>query len=152
MKEFVEKLIGRLEELSEGELCDLVSHEVCKKYKNCKECYKNLATEFVNELTEEYKHCTLCYLGSPCEYQNKDAILPNELLAENNGWIPCSERLPEENGYYLITIKYYHLHNNVTMGCFFDDGEWWKIDKDDKVIAWQPLPDPYIPKQEEQKG
>lgn len=79
-----------------------------------------------------------------------DAIRIAKELAEeyNGGWIPCDKELPKENGYYLITIKYYHLHNNVTMGCFFDDGEWYKIDKDDKVIAWQPLPKPYNPKGE----
>ena len=62
-----------------------------------------------------------------------------------SNWIPCSERLPEE-GIYVM--------------CCFDDGSvdvlWQKWQEDEtllfyadfdnqirKVIAWQPLPEPY---------
>lgn len=86
------------------------------------------AIEIVNELTEEY----------------------------NNGWIPCSERLPEcENGcetkallfqiketdtiwcgYYgeggKYRDKYFRPYTNATEG--FDARD---------IIAWQPLPAPY---------
>lgn len=65
--------------------------------------------------------------------------------AKNDGWIPCSERLPEE-GIYVM--------------CCFDDGSvdvlWQKWQEDEtllfyadfdnqirKAIAWQPLPEPY---------
>lgn len=115
MKEFIEKLIERLEEESyEIEL----DGAVVASTKTVIELSK--VKEISGKFAEEY----------------------------NGAWIPCENELPEENGYYLITIKYYHLHNNVTMGCFFDDGEWYKIDKDDKVIAWQLLPAPYNPKGE----
>ena len=36
----------------------------------------------------------------------------------NNGWIPCSERLPEEGGYYLVT---YHGWSNGDYLPKFDD-------------------------------
>ena len=57
-------------------------------------------------------------------------------------WIPCSERLPEENGSYIVTsIDYVDTFEAV-----FDAGEWFSIDYCDdikNVIAWMPLPDVY---------
>ena len=66
-------------------------------------------------------------------------------------WIPCSERLPEEDGQYLITVKYkpeadyediYAEHGEWTDGrwdmfCFGHCGEV------EDIIAWMPLPKPY---------
>lgn len=56
------------------------------------------------------------------------------------GWIPVSERLPEQgNTSYLVTVDY----GDITFSCqrFFYNAEiGWN---DDSVIAWQPLPEPY---------
>ena len=69
------------------------------------------------------------------------------------GWIPCSERLPNESGDYLCTIP---LDANETYtevltfykGRFYEvDDEWGAIYHDD-VIAWMPLPKPYKQKTE----
>ena len=57
----------------------------------------------VNQLAEESK-LTPCYLGSPCEYQNEDAKIPVECW--NNGWIPCSKRLPE-NGQIAFATSWF---------------------------------------------
>lgn len=54
-------------------------------------------------------------------------------------WVPCSERLPEESGHYLITA----LWNNeriVTSDDFFSYG-WDDWGRD--VIAWAELPEAY---------
>ena len=65
-------------------------------------------------------------------------------------WIPCSERLPERLGEYLITALsnpsknpissagYYH-ERIKEFGTFDRGGNWEKWD----VIAWMPLPEPY---------
>ena len=81
----------------------------------------------------------------------------------NDGWIPCSERLPEESGYYLVT---YHDWSDGNFLPKYDDTYvrrlhyqisdhfvGWKYPKnvDDRaendchkeVIAWQPLPEPF---------
>ena len=50
------------------------------------------------------------------------------------GWIPVSERLPEEHGEYLVTDKY----GRVTSGLWIGNAKRWK-----DVIAWMPLPEPY---------
>lgn len=55
-------------------------------------------------------------------------------------WIPCSERLPEEEGSYLLTLTTASGIRYVVMGLLFSDG---KFAKHDSVIAWMPLPAPY---------
>ena len=90
-----------------------------------------------------------------------------EAAEYNNGWIPSSERLPEEGGYYLVA---YHEWSNGDYLPKFDDTyvrrlHYQKSERftgwnhprycDDKaendtnreVIAWQPLPLPFRDKE-----
>lgn len=76
--------------------------------------WKEDCFEIVNELAEEYKPgmtnggCVDC---DECEHRSEDClcdISENEEvcpLVSNNGWIPCSERLPEDEmkRYLVIT-------------------------------------------------
>jgi len=57
----------------------------------------------------------------------------------NGGWIPCSERLPEEIGTYMTTVDY-GRHGLATGQRFYHGALGWE---DDCVIAWMPLPAPY---------
>lgn len=57
----------------------------------------------------------------------------------NNGWIPCSERLPEDgepvlatDGNYVYLVEY-----DADLDASFGDM--------DGIVAWRPLPDPYHP-------
>ena len=61
-------------------------------------------------------------------------------------WIPCSERLPEEDTDVLIYTPY----DGVNMAYIFDGK--WRYTSDDEfintvegtsILAWQPLPEPY---------
>ena len=63
-------------------------------------------------------------------------------------WIPCEERLPSEQGHYLVTFP---LCNGDPWACvlsfcngkFYEtDDEWGDVEYDD-VTAWMPLPKPY---------
>ena len=70
---------------------------------------------------------------------------------EPERWIPCSERLPEEDGQYLITVKYVHVDGYDDI--YAEHGEWtdgkWDMfcfghcGKVENIIAWMPLPEPY---------
>ena len=62
-----------------------------------------------------------------------------------NGWIPCSERLPENTESVLITTAF-----EVVMMAFLGTSKKWCYpngrrigDSQDMPIAWQPLPAPY---------
>ncbi len=51
-------------------------------------------------------------------------------------WIPVSDRLPDSDGIYVVTLI---NCNGVTL-CNFRRRKWrWG----DAVIAWRPLPEPY---------
>ena len=60
-------------------------------------------------------------------------------------WIPCSERLPEEEGMFLVTAK------KLGFGCEYYDvkieycapfHEWIYVGNYE-VVAWMPLPEPW---------
>lgn len=69
--------------------------------------------------------------------------------ADTDGWIPCSERLPEFGNRYLVTALWegrgfnrYSVYDAV----YGIDGIWHTLNylpAPYKVVAWQPLPEPY---------
>lgn len=85
-----------------------------------------------------------------------------ELIREQQ-WIPCSERLPEEDKNVLVTVHFHGLTKEHSLGWNKQfkpsyyvevanqiDGEWcsysdeYKVAKDrHEVIAWMSLPAPY---------
>lgn len=57
-------------------------------------------------------------------------------------WIPCSERLPEKSGDYLVTVAHHSGELLVEVDQFDNEnGSWWHYMDD--VIAWMPTPEPY---------
>lgn len=58
--------------------------------------------------------------------------------AEQARWIPVSERLPEEEGIYLVTTT--GTNNDIIDIAFYVDGIWHKASR---IKAWMPLPEPY---------
>lgn len=78
-------------------------------------------------------------------------------LREQTRWIPVSERLPEEDGQYLITVKYKHVDGYDDI--YAEHGEWtdgrWDMfcfghcGEVEDIIAWMPLPKPYVPQESE---
>ena len=71
-----------------------------------------------------------------------------ELRINGSAWIPCSERLPEEQGQYLVTFPLCNGDPWVYVlsfckGKFYEtDDEWGDVEYDD-VTAWMPLPEPW---------
>ena len=57
------------------------------------------------------------------------------------GWIPCSERLPEENEEVICCFKSGVVKALVLFNCKFH-GKVYAYEKSD-IIAWQPLPEEY---------
>lgn len=71
------------------------------------------------------------------------------------GWIPVGERLPEEDGRYLVSFKYgikvcmvgYGSCKRTVLGYPIGHG-WYSLEEaqyyaEDSIIAWMPLPELY---------
>ena len=135
----VDKVIEELELIRAKKTCN---KEKCDTKEICRICVVDDAIEIVKQEAEKFG---------------------TDINVVSNGWIPCSERLPEESGYYLVT---YHDWSDGNFLPKYDDTYvrrlhyqisehfvGWNYPKnvDDRaendchkeVIAWQPLPEPY---------
>ena len=88
------------------------------------------------------------------EYKGKtirewvDALASAGLVERMKGeWIPCSERLPEEDGGLYLVTDYAKSINRKRMHlsrCYMNkEGFWSDVPIGYKVVAWMPLPEPY---------
>ena len=67
-------------------------------------------------------------------------------------WIPCSERLPEDNDYKPFSyyedgaVLFCTKNGKVGFGWYYESTKEWANEDDctpGEVIAWMPLPEPY---------
>ena len=107
-------------------------------------------------------NCTNCRVSAfkhglcPDDFCEKHKALGTEddfirTLQPEPHWIPVTERLPEENGQYLITVKYKHVDGYEDV--YAEHGEWedgkWDMfglghcGEVENILAWMPLPEPY---------
>lgn len=97
-------------------------------------------------------------------------LINGQTVVKDNGWIPCSKRLPKTNDAVNITwinrspAPYYAdiKDKEFTATGHYCNGRWYwhscvskdfldeygdsygdRVDEDIEVIAWQPLPEPY---------
>lgn len=65
-------------------------------------------------------------------------------------WTPCSEKLPEETGRYLVTsvisfvpdhVDDPNTYSGVTFAFFEKDGGYWWGNNVEKVLAWMQIPE-----------
>ena len=123
MKEFIEKMIERLEE-KKNEISETNEGTWFK-------IGFDVAYEIAKQLAEEYK----------------------SNVSENlTGWIPCSVRLPEDGSKVIITTKAGNVMAGIyTKHYGFRQNEGFTCDVCfiylESVIAWMPLPEQYKPKE-----
>lgn len=99
------------------------------------------------------------YHGIKCDYKGDCIDCPHTLEQK---WIPISERLPDLDGTYLVTIAYTDRRvikivkfandlkkiDRYTFKYETDPG-WYVYDNEyghytiNNIVAWQPLPSPY---------
>lgn len=82
------------------------------------------------------------------DYDRFFAFLDNLLPATpTQRWISVSERLPKNNGVYLVTIVFdideTESERDVTKAYFCSPSKKWQYFSNNEVIAWMPLPEPY---------
>ncbi len=63
-----------------------------------------------------------------------------------NEWIPCSERLPEHNDFVLTYRPSLVMKMFVDRYAEYYGDERWQYGHD-SVVAWMPLPEPYVEEQ-----
>ena len=131
MKTVFEKIIERLKELGWGFAEYYPDGTEINKRTRKSVAYDDVV-EIVNQVIEEY---------------GKDINVHS-----NDGWIPCSERLPNQSGVYQVTLK-----SEIVDCAYFDGQNTWHNDNrvnhsrnylTNVVVAWMPKPEPYQPKGE----
>ena len=81
--------------------------------------------------------------------EDKEAVdIAIKALGQEPKWIPCSEKLPEETGTYLVTLEYKEHGTGITT-LWFHGSIGWDLRVADVVTAWMPLPEPYKAESEE---
>lgn len=123
MKEFVETLIGRLEEEESREIEKIVKGNVDVAFTDGVSMGIALSRGIVEELAKEY----------------------------NNGWIPCEKELPETNESVLCWAKSTARGGDVCFVGSYHKGFWFLQSSANthsfpgqyKIVAWQQLPEPY---------
>ena len=141
MKEFIEKLIGRLEEISVENTCS-----DCPYKAKCDE-----VQEHINDETTDLCGATIKALSIE---------IVNQLAEEYNGWwISADVELPKKNGWYwgyYVTSSYKGTdgvrHTECKYASIYWEDNLWLYDPRsfrtvDEVIAWKPIA-PYQPKGE----
>ena len=59
-------------------------------------------------------------------------------------WIPCSDELPKEDGFYLVTLEYKYGAETTVRFFKIENGEsYWSVWGNENITAWMPLPEPY---------
>ena len=87
---------------------------------------------------DEKLDCAYEYVGDALDKAIE--IVKQEAEKYNNGWIPCSEQLPENSNNILICLSDGYVNVGYYSSKEFRDMNSY-LYKD--VIAWQPLPEPY---------
>ena len=62
----------------------------------------------------------------------------------SNRWIMVTERVPEKDGFYLVTVdgSICGQDEPITTISEFSNGKWLEGQDEDPVIAWMPFPEP----------
>lgn len=176
MQEVFEKIIEKLETYSDA--------DEAEQYGTIPVIELDRAIEIVKQEAEQYQSSEIGFISKTEVLTLIEEIKCNDDIPKNygtlldimrmirnmptvdntdNGWIPCSERLPEESGYYLVTYhnwsdgnflpKYNDTYVRRLHYQISEHFVGWNYPKnvDDRaendchkeVIAWQPLPEPF---------
>ena len=77
--------------------------------------------------------------------ENNEALdVAIKALKNEPHWIPCSERLPKEEGFYFVTLAYKHGAETNIRFFKIESGEgYWSLWGNENITAWMPKPIPY---------
>ena len=145
MKKLIEKIIEKLEEIQIENTCSDCPHK-----EKCDEVQENISDE-----TTDLCGATIKALAIEIVKQEAEKFVPDTNVG-NNGWIPCSVRLPDEAFGCLVTVMdcepstQTDFENILPYFVGYDGETWNDADGEEipfEVIAWQPLPLPFRDKE-----
>lgn len=90
----------------------------------------------------------LKHRGEPFWVAPSDVVEQLPSAQPEQRWIPCSERLPEHDGEAYLVTDYCESINRKRIHvsyCYMNrEGFWSDVPIGYKVLAWMPLPEPWI--------
>lgn len=106
-----------------------------------------------NALDEEIANLFITITGNPkqatvireCKESFRNMIDEQPTVYADDGWIPVSKRLPEEIGYYLVTLKRKLPNEDYSdrVVALYNKYDNSFMSYNNLIIAWRPLPEPY---------
>ena len=106
---------------------------------------------------DELKKCVLKWLPQdPCGKEEKEMPFETDIcvsmlmeideqptIQPEPHWIPCSDGLPKEEGFYLVTLED-KCGAETTIRFFrIENGErHWSLWENENITAWMPKPEP----------
>ncbi len=141
--------------------CSLAGTDACRTCSSYPYSY-----HIVNDLIDSRKtipeHSAWFRIGEVLVDESKGNITPEQAIRKikeymrmmekperkENDWIPCSERLPDKSGEYLVTDYGWPTTTVDVVEFFCKNGvsEWVSYDH---VVAWMPVPEPYRGEQDD---
>lgn len=121
-------------------------HDWVDKYGDVHTADEMTEYQAIEALPTEKSLCALCQYNDlerdeePCESCTMGG--ENNHFKAVERWIPCSERLPEKEVVYIITV-HYDDRNFIAFDNFCSYKHGWKEWSNQEVLAWMPLPEPY---------
>ncbi len=124
------------------------------KYCDCNLSPAKIELHHARKALEDYHDLHEGFMVSLCqtlglvyeEVITEDVVEAVKALKAERQWIPVSERLPEEDGYYLVRTISTHIYkakNGVYQTWFYPDNlAGHQFSGDVGVTHWQPLPEP----------
>ena len=114
---------------------------------------KGKLEEFKNQLSENEMLSALGVHIVERVVEETQKIVDQVEQEHSDGWIPCSERLPDNPSDVLCWYEYYRYGEYNRMFQMYGIGRYYSSQgiwcgevsngKKSRVIAWQPLPDSY---------
>ena len=105
-------------------------------------------------VTETYRPYNEAWNDAIDEAEKAIETLPDA----DDGWIPCSKRLPEEDDYNSCiecpdgAVWYFTENGTMGIGYYYESTKEWSttddLKTDGKVVAWRPLPPAFRPKED----